>query len=316
MIDKNVVVLSSQKSINWMKGKGYPYSDMSPLKRSSQEFSGGGQYGVEMPVINSFKVLEKTIDLLEKEGVYCCAFNETLGAYLLSDSEVSDMLNLCREKKYGFVFSIGPRPEHDIKASFYRSEFGLEQGRSINNNDGVRASIEEIFRLVELGCTGITFYDLGVLKMASELRSDGLIPNHIKFKTSSHLVACNPMIAKVYSDIGADSIVTTHDLALPVLQGMREMCPDTIFDVPTDCYKSKGNYIRFYEMAEMVQCVAPIMLKMGASAQGHPHDQVKESVVLERIQRVKVGQAILDKHLDVKTRMSLTSDAYCLPVSK
>lgn len=314
MTETNEVILTGQRSIEWLKKKGYPYTDILSLKKSQYEFSGGGQYGVELPVINSFEVLKKTINLLQEEGVYCTVFNETLGAHLISDSEISDMLELCRENGYGFVFSTGPRPEYDIKASFYRTEFGLEVGRKLNNNDALRASIEDVFRLVDLGCTGITFYDIGVLRMAKEMRDEGVIPKNIQFKSSSHCMATNPMIAKIFSENGADSTVVLHDLTLPVLQEMRKINPTTVFDVPIDCYKTKGGYIRYNELAEIVQVVAPVMLKMGTSAQSHPQDAIKEDVILKRINRVKLGQEVLDRYLKDKTKISKDSVQCCIPV--
>src|SRR5437763_594727 len=108
----------------WLADHDLPYSDEIPLGASSTTFDAGGQYGVEVPVVNNFHTLEATLRLLREEGLPVTRFNETLGAFLLSDAEVSDMLALCRENGVGMVFALGPRPEYDRKAAFYRGGFG------------------------------------------------------------------------------------------------------------------------------------------------------------------------------------------------
>jgi hypothetical protein len=268
---------------------GYPAGDDIPLRASGRTFSGGGHYGVEIPAINSFRQLKATIAALQDQGVYCTRFDETHGSFLLSDSEIGDMLAICRENGYGLVIGLGPRPEYDVKATFYRTPFGLEMGRQINNNDAFAHCIDEAFRLCDLGCRGITVYDMGVLKVLGELRAAGRLPRDLVLKTSSHCMATNPAIAKIFADCGADAITTAHDLGLPVLQAMRDAAPEVALDIPTDVYLAKGGFIRWFELSELVQIASPMFLKMGASVQGHPYDSVKPEAAAERIARVRVG---------------------------
>ncbi|MFT3770476.1 MAG: hypothetical protein QM820_34035 [Minicystis sp.] len=251
--------------------------------------------------------------LLREEGVYCTRFNETHGSFLLSDQELQEMLALAAESGYGMVVGLGPRPEYDIKATFYRSEFGLEQGRQVNNNDAVAFSIEEAFRLVDLGCRGILVYDIGLLRVLKQMRSAGALPEDVRFKTSSHCAVSNPMIAQVILENGADSATTAHDLGLPVLQEMRRLNPGLCLDVPTDAYRSKGGFIRFYDLAEIVQVASPVFLKMGASVQGHPYDTNGEQLALKRVRRVAVGLSYLEKHLPGLQRIDVSDPLYCLP---
>lgn len=249
-----------------------PFSDSTPLHKSTQTFENGGLYGIEIPVINSLEILEKTVQSLEKDNVICNRFNETKGAFLLPDSEILAMLEICREKQIGMVFSLGPRPEYDIKASFYRSKFGLEQCRRLNNIDAIAASLEEALRLAALGCRGLIVYDMGVLYLLNEMRKQKKLPNNMMFKASSHCMTTNPFIAKILHDNGADSVTVVHDASLVVLQEMRQIAPDLLLDVPIDVYGDKGGYIRYNELAEIVQIGAPVMLKLGASAQNNPYD--------------------------------------------
>ena len=271
-------------------------TDQVPLVTSSREFKAGGHYGVEIPVINNLHILSKTIKLLKEEGIYCSRFNETHGSHLLSDGEITEMLHACRENMYGILFSIGPRPEYDIKASFYRSDFGLEMGRRLNNNDAIRAAIEESLRLADLGCRGIIVYDIGVLRVLVRMQKDNLLPQDMVFKSSTHCMVTNSLIAQIYEENGISSITTAHDLGLAMLQTIRQAVRVPL-DVPTDVYKSKGGFIRFYELSEIIQIASPVMLKMGASVQDHPYGSTNEDLIKARVQRVKIGQEILTKHL-------------------
>lgn len=279
----------------YLQRNDLPYSDEIELTSSGVEFADGGHYGVEIPVVNNYRVLEATLGLLKSEGLPVTRFNETLGAMLLSDAEVTDMLDLCRENGVGMVFALGPRPEYDRKAAFYRGGFGASQGRRVNNNDALAQCVEEAFRLTELGCRGLIAYDLGVIRLLSDIRGKGDLPSDLYIKASSHCIVSNPMTSRIYAENGANSVTTTHDLGLAVLQEMRKGSPDLCIDVPTDVYGSKGGFIRFYEAAELVQICAPMMLKIGASAQSHPHDPVNDNTVRQRIQRVQLCLEYLAK---------------------
>jgi len=308
-------IRGASRARQWLRDNEMPYSDEIELEASGKEFTDGGHYGVEIPVVNNFKVLEMTLGLLKAEGLPVTRFNETLGAFLLSDAEVSDMLALCRESGTGMVFALGPRPEYDRKAAFYRGGFGASQGRRINNNDAMAQSAEEALRLTEMGCRGLISYDLGVIRMLSEMRTAGVLPADLIIKSSSHCIVSNPMTAKVYQENGTNSVTTMHDLGLAVLQDMRRMAPDLTMDVPTDVYGSKGGFIRFYEVPELVQICSPMMLKIGASAQSHPHDPVNENTVRQRVQRVALCLDFLQKSAVEAKYISDLSVERCVPVA-
>lgn len=309
----NSIQLNASRARAWLQENNLPFSDEIPLHPSNREFEGGGHYGVEVPVVNSMSVLEQTVKLTKQAGLPVTRFNETLGAFLLSDGEVKEMLGLCRESGIGMVFSLGPRPEYDRKASFYRGGFGQSQGRRVNNNDALAISAEEAIRLAELGCRGLIFYDLGVLRLLNQMRKSGLLPKDMLFKASSHCQVTNSLTASVYVENGSDSITTTHDLGFSVLQEMRRASSSVILDVPTDVYGNKGGFIRFYEIPEIVQVCAPVMLKMGASAQAHPHDAVGLSTIQQRVQRIALGLSHLQKSKLGATYINDRSVHRCLP---
>lgn len=307
------VIRGSLRAHSWLKKHGYPYSDNIELLPSEQEFPGGGNFAVEIPVINNLQVLQGTIAALKEEGIQCTRFNETHGSILLSDGEIREMLNLCAENNYGIAISIGPRPEYDRKAAFYRGKFGLEQGRRVNNNDAIANSVEEVLRLVDLGCRGVIVYDMGVMRILSEMRKSGTLPGDLFFKASSHCIVSNPVTAKVWEELGADSVTVLHDVDLVVLQEMRRMTNGLILDVPIDVYDDKGGFIRYNEIPEIVQVASPVILKMGASAQVNPYDQVNANTVKKRVRRVALGLEYLERSGIPVKFASATAPFWCLP---
>jgi Peptidase family U32 len=297
----------------WLRENGFPYGDDVAFEPSRRTFSRGGSVGVELPAVNTMKMLTAVVKALEATGAYCTRFNETHGAFLRSDSELKDMMSLCTERGYGIMFGLGPRPEYDYKASFYRTEFGMEQGRRLNNNDAVAQSVEEAHRLAEMGCRGLIVYDPGVLRVLRAMRDRGVLPSTMQFKTSSHVMVTNPMIASIMRENGADSVTTAHDLGLPVLQEMRSLNPDLIIDIPVDVYATKGGYLRFYEVAELAQVAGPMFLKVGASAQAHPYDQTGDPVGVEKVRRLMIVLDHLARVAPDLKRIHAEDPQVCLP---
>lgn len=295
----------------WLRDHALPYSDSVEMTESVGEFPNGGRYGVEIPAVNTLPMLETMIDLLEENGVYCTRFNETHGSFLLSDSELSEMLELCASRGYGHVIGLGPRPEYDIKASFYRTKYGLEVGRQVNNNDAIAVAIEETFRLVELGCRGILVYDMGLCRIIHQMRAAGAIPADVRIKTSSHCSLTNAMLGQIMQENGADTVTTMHDLGMASLYEIRRLSPGLVLDIPTDTYRAKGGYIRWYELAQMVQVCSPVFLKMGGSVQEDPNDTDGEALARRKVNRVGVGLEYLEKHLEGDVARIDPSDPMC-----
>ncbi len=309
----NKIIPSTTEANRYLEMYDIALTDQMNLTTSKEIYNGGGQYGVEIPVINTFSTLKNTINAIESLGIYVTRFNETHGSMLLSDSEITNMLSLCQEKGYGMVIGLGPRPEYDIKGSFYRSQFGLEMGRRNNNLDAIRCSVEEALRLAKLGCRGITVYDPGVLRLLNKMRNDGFLPEDIMFKTSTHAMATNQFIVQMYAENGANSVTTAHDLGLAMIRDIRKHNPGVALDVPIDVYKTKGGFIRFHELVEIIQVSSPVMLKMGASSQDHPYDSVSNEKAFERVKRVAIGLEILNLKNNTFTKISKTNPHCCLP---
>lgn len=313
-MEERQLFLSGQKALCWLETHGYGVSDDIKPKPSGEKFTSGGSYGVEVPVINSLHILEKTIQILRGEGVYVTRFNETHGAFLLCDNEIREMLELCAEEGYGMIFGLGSRPEYDRRATFYRSSFGLEQARQINNHDALRANVADALRLASLGCRGLIVYDLGVLRVLHAMRSEGELPSDMIFKVSSHCMVSNSMLAEIHVENGANCLTVTHDVGLPILEYMRKVSSKASLDVPLDVYRDKGGFIRFHEVAEIVQVAAPVFLKIGASTQSNPYDSFKEATIAKKVSRVKRALEMLNEVLPDAERVNSEDPLVGIPV--
>ncbi|HEU4787904.1 MAG TPA: U32 family peptidase [Gemmatimonadaceae bacterium] len=299
---------------SWMTSKGYPTTDDRAPSVSGKTFSTGGHYGVEIPVINTFDALTASLKAIEHHGIKVTRFNETHGSFLLSDRELSNMLSACREVSIGITVSLGPRPEYDYRASFYRTEFGKSQGRRLNSNHSIRVCTDEAVRLAELGCRGIIVYDLGVLSILSEMRAAGQLPSSMTFKASSHCQVTNQYTARMYVQAGIDSITTPHDLTVTMLGDIRSLNPTVCLDVPIDVYKTKGGYVRFHESSQVITSCSPVILKLGASAQDHPYDSIGSSTYAKRIERVARGLEVLSREMTGHEMVATSHPIAAIPV--
>ena len=74
------VTMSAGTARDWLSARGYPFTDNVEFHRSDGEFDGGGQFGVEIPAVNSMRDLEIIVKLLNDQAVRVTRFNETLGS--------------------------------------------------------------------------------------------------------------------------------------------------------------------------------------------------------------------------------------------
>ncbi|AIT62851.1 U32 family peptidase [Coxiella burnetii] len=310
----NHIIRSAARARKWLQTHSYPYSDEIPLTPSLKEVEGGGHYALEIPAVTSLEMVETIIRLLKAAGIEKAVLGETHGSFLLTDSEIKEMLSCCAEAGFGMIFSPGPRPEYYRKATFYRSQFGIEQGRRLNNNDAIACTVEDVFKLTDFGCRGIVIYDLGILKILNEMRTKQVLPNDLILVASTHCTISNSVTASVFANLGADQIVALHDVGLSVLQDMRRLLPSSVtLSVPIDTYETKGGFIRYYEIPEILQIASPVFLKLGASAQAHPYNPVSEGMLKKRIERVVLGVEQLKKSNLAVKEMSPISKRWCLP---
>ena len=106
--------------------------------------------------------------------------------------------------------------------------------------------------------------DIGLQSCIMQLQKTGKLPEDLVTKVSVQMGPPNPASARVLEDLGVSTINPPTDLTVPQLAAIR-----AAVDVPLDVYVEApdnfGGYVRHMEVPSIVQCLAPVYVKLGAS---------------------------------------------------
>lgn len=276
---------------DFLKKIGMPMGDAYDLPSSDKRFSDGGQYRFEVPGIQSpatMKALLQEIDSLE---LHLHRVTQTKGIMLLSDSEISQMVELAADWKIELILAIGPRATYDTSASVHTLE-GQRMGYRLRGQEQIVRAVEDVKRAARLGCRGFLIYDEGSLWLLNEMRKQGEIPEDSKFKISAHCGHGNPCSAKLLELNGADSINPIRDIQVQMLGSIRQAI-DIPIDVHTENPDSSGGFIRHYEVPEMVRVASPIYLKTGGSVAKTHSWESTEADARKRAKQVALVQRVI-----------------------
>ena len=264
------------------------------MKHCFKRFSDGAQYRFEVPGIQGPKVMRALLEALDDYGLYIHRVTQTKGIMMLTDEEISGMVELAHQWKTDLILAIGPRATTDTSASVNTPE-GVRMGYRLRGQEQVVRAIEDVKRAARLGCRSFLVYDEGCLWVLDKFREAGEIPKDCKFKISAHAGHGNPCSAKLLESIGADSINPVRDIQLQMLAAMRQAidCP---IDIHTENPKSTGGFIRHYEVPEMIRVAAPIYLKTGGSvAQTHSWDSTVDDA-RKRAKQIVLVKRVIDQY--------------------
>lgn len=261
---------------------------------SDKRFNDGGQYRLEIPGIQSPSALETIVKTCKKEDIFIHRVTQTKGIMLLSDDEIIKMADLARISEIELFLAVGPRAPYDTSASVNTSE-GLRIGYRLRGYDNLVYAIEDVKRAVALGVRGILLYDEGLLYILNEMRKEGELPSNLHFKLSAHAGCSNPASAKLFENLGLDSLNPVRDLQIPMLASIRSAINIPI-DLHTENPKSSGGFIRHYEVPEMIKVASPVYLKTGGSvAKTHSWDTTNADAE-KRVKQVGLVKRVIDKY--------------------
>ena len=248
---------------DFLEKLGLPGGDLYELPLSDKRFSDGGQYRLEVPGIQTPKVMSALLEEIDKYGLFIHRVTQTKGIWTLLDEEIKEMADIAKEWGVELVLAIGPRATTDTSASVNTPE-GVRMGYRLRGQEQIVRAIEEVKRAAGLGCRSFLVYEEGCLWALNEFRKAGEIPTDCRFKVSAHTGHGNPASAKLLESIGADSINPVRDIQLQMLAAMRKAINIPI-DVHTENPASTGGFIRHYEVPDMIRVASPIYLKTGGS---------------------------------------------------
>lgn len=266
----------------------------SPADSSPHTFPGGGRWRTEIPSCEGPEALAVVLEESARLDVPVHRISQGSGVWMLTDAEITEMVQATAERDIELCLFTGPRGTWDTGASVRTDSGGA--GPRARGHDAVAGCVEDAVRAAGLGVRCLLVADEGVLWTLHRARTAGILPADTTFKVSALVGPVNPASFAVYERLGADSLNVPSDLALAHLTEIRRVsaCPmDMYIEAPDDL----GGYVRMYEVAELIRRGAPLYLKFGLSrAPGiYPYGaQVRELTLDTARERVRRGRLALD----------------------
>ncbi|MEV6796389.1 hypothetical protein AB0M87_31360 [Streptomyces sp. NPDC051320] len=267
---------------------------LQPADASTARFPDGGGWRTEVPSVEGPEALNVVLKESSKLDVPIHRISQGSGVWMLTDTEITDMVGACAERDIELCLFTGPRGTWDIGASTRTDSGG--GGLRARGHDALAGSLEDAVRATELGVKCLLVADEGVLWSLHRLRSAGGIPADTTFKVSALVGPVNPASFAVFEQLGADSINIPSDLTLAHFTEIRRVSAapmDLYIEAPDDL----GGYVRMYEAAELIRRGAPIYLKFGLSKSPgiYPYGaQLREHTLNTARERVRRGRLALD----------------------
>ena len=286
-------------SRDFLRTMGLPGGDPAESPASTKRFPDGGQYRIEIPSTEGPPVLEQALAEAAKRKVPVHRVSQGSGIMLMTDDEISEMLDIGRKAAIEVNLFIGPRATYDVGAQAYTAA-GKTLGLGLRGADQLVFAMEDLKRAVRLGLRSVLVSDIGILQVIARQRSAGALPPELIIKTSVMMAPTNPASARILETLGADTINIPSDLTIPQIAAMR-----AAIDVPIDFYVEApdniGGFVRYYEIPELIRVASPIYLKFGLrnSPDVYPSGSHLENTVIalsrERVRRAEMAMEIIGR---------------------
>lgn len=273
---------------------GYAPPKDDPADVSPHAFPDGGRWRTEIPSVEGPEALHTVLAEATRLHVPIHRISQGSGVWMLTDAEITEMVDACAAAGTELCLFTGPRGTWDIGAGTRTASGGA--GLRARGHAAVAGCVEDALRAASLGVRCLLVADEGVLWLLHQLRAAGTLPADTTFKVSALIGPVNPAAVAVHERLGADSVNIPSDLTLEHLTEIRRASRvplDVYLEAPDDL----GGYIRMYEIAELIRRGAPIYLKFGLSkAPGiYPAGAHLRTVTLDTArERVRRGRLALD----------------------
>ncbi|MER7518377.1 hypothetical protein ABTZ91_18605 [Streptomyces sp. NPDC126499] len=273
---------------------GHPVPAAETADTSPHTFPDGGTWRTEIPSVEGPEALAEVLKESTRLDVPVHRISQGSGVWMLTDDEITEMVDACAERSVELCLFTGPRGTWDIGAATRTDSGGA--GLRARGHDGLAGCVEDAVRATELGVRCLLVADEGVLWTLHRLRTEGVLPADTTFKVSALIGPVNPASYALYERLGADSLNVPSDLALAHLTEIRRVSRapmDLYVEAPDDL----GGYVRMYETAELIRRGAPLYLKFGLSrAAGiYPYGaHLREHALATARERVRRGRLVLD----------------------
>lgn len=278
---------------------GLPRGDLHDLPTSSRRFRDGAQYRVEIPSTEGPRCLEAVLEEARRLGVTVHRVSQGTGVFLQTDGELDEMARLAADAHVEVSLFARPCAGWGTSASA-RSSAGAALASAAWGQEQVVAGLDDARRAAAHGFRSVLVADVGVLAAFGRARADGVLPADMQAKVSVMLPAANPSSARVFAELGADTINVPTDLTLAQLAAIR-----AAVDLPLDVYVESpddlGGFLRHHEIPELIRVCAPVYLKFGLRnapvlyPSGSHLDATAVALGRERVRRARVGLDLLER---------------------
>jgi hypothetical protein len=228
---------------------------------SEHRFPDGAHFRVEIPSVESPRVLEAVIDAAREHGVCVNRVSQGSGAMVLKESELREMARLGAQAGIEVCLFVGPRAGFDVGAHA-RSADGAGQYGELRGMRQLTYGIEDIRRACEAGIRSFLIADTGLLTVVEDMRLGGELPEGCVWKISVSVAPSNPATLRLLERCGASTVNLPSDLTHADIAEMRAASR-----LPLDLYletpDALGGIVRGNEIGAIVRAGAPLYAKFG-----------------------------------------------------
>jgi hypothetical protein len=307
-----------QTSKEALLAQGLPAEDPALAPTSPLRFPDGGEYRIEIPSTEGPKALAAVLDEARQRKVPVHRVSQGSGIMLLTNAELSEMLEIGRQANVEVNLFLGPRAGWDTGAQSV-SPTGKAFALAARGANQLVQSLEDVRRGVEAGLRSILVSDIGTLDVISNMRAKGQLPASLIIKTSVMMAPANPASARLLEQHGADTINIPSDLSIPQIGSIRAAITKPI-DFYVEAPDTIGGFIRHYEVGELIRVAAPIYLKFGLrnSPDVYPSGTHVDHTVLllcrERVRRAQLACEMIERYAPGAVMSPLGSADLGIPV--
>jgi hypothetical protein len=307
-----------EKSRALLKSMGFLEREAYDLPNSAKRFPDGAQYRVEIPSVEGPRSLRAVFEEADHYKITIHRVSQGSGIMLLTDDEITEMVQMCADRGVELSLFVGPRGTWDISAQPL-TPAGKVVALRHEGIDQLVYAMEDLQRANRLGVRGALVADEGLLLITKEMKKQGLIDPNFVIKVSVQMMAANPVSIKLMEDIGADTYNLPTGLTLPKLASIRPAV-----DIPLDLYVEApdgfGGFIRHYEISEFIRILSPVYIKFGL--RNHPDvypsgkhlEKINEELCRERVRRAYMGLQLLKQYAPDLITSELGADGLAVPV--
>lgn len=228
---------------------------------SGHRFPDGAHFRIEIPSVESPRVLEAVIEAGRRHGICVNRVSQGSGAMLLKESELREMAQLGAGAGIEVCLFVGPRAGFDVGAHA-RSTDGSGQYGQLRGMRQLGYAVEDVRRGCESGIRSFLIADLGLLTVLEEMRGAEELPAECVWKISVSAAPSNPATLRLLERCGAKTVNLVSDLTHADIAEMR-----AVSELPLDLYletpDSLGGIVRGQEIGEIVRVGAPLYAKFG-----------------------------------------------------